>query len=309
MNSGKQSGESERRKRKKAQRIAEARPLPAKISIAIDVDELPAKIRSAALGSGHFPYAEKLDPDLYQDQLECLQIELVKMLDWVKRKGERVIILFEGRDGAGKGGTIQRLTEHLNPRSVRIVALAAPTPREAGEWYFQRYIEHLPTKGEIVVLDRSWYNRAGVECVFGFCTPEQTRGFLAEAPNFEAMLARDGIRIIKLFLAVGREMQIMRLHARWLDPLNRWKLSALDFKAVDHFDDYSAAFAAMFKATDHAAAPWTIVLANDKKRLRLETIRHVLEMIPYDNKNIEEIGETDRKIVLSAATYLDMGVL
>jgi polyphosphate kinase 2 len=273
----------------------------------INVDELPKHIKQAALGSGNFPYDKLLGKREYQAQLYELQIELVKMLDWIKRSGERLIILFEGRDGAGKGGTIQRLTKNLNPRAVRIIALPKPTPTEAQEWYFQRYVNYLPPKGEIAIFDRSWYNRASVERVFHFCTEEDTKHFLNEAPLFEAMLARDGIRIVKFFLTIGREMQIKRLHSRWNDPLRRWKLSKIDFQAIDHWDDYSTAYEQMLTATDSAPAPWTIVRANDKRRLRLEVIRHLLDVLAYEEKDVKSLGETDPRIVLSAASYLGTG--
>lgn len=281
--------------------------IAADVKFRIDAADLPPGIKSSALGSGDFPYSQKLGKAQYRPQLRQLQIELVKMLDWVKREGERIVIIFEGRDGAGKGGAIQRLTEHLNPRSVRIVALPKPTESEAGQWYFQRYIAHLPPCGEIAVFDRSWYNRAAVENVFGFCTPQQTTAFLHEAPIFEGMLARDGIRIIKFFLSIGREMQIKRLHSRWRDPVRRWKLSDIDFAAIDKWDAYSGAFEAMLVATDSAAAPWTVVHANDKRRLRLETIRHILCVIPYESKDREAIGKLDARIVVPAAAFLGAG--
>jgi len=276
-------------------------------SFRIDMDKLPRKIEEAAFRSGNFPYDKQLKTERYEKELEGLQIELLKMLDWVKAKGERVVIVFEGRDAAGKGGAIARVTQHLNPRYVPIVALPKPDEREAGQWYFQRYVEHMPSKGQIVIFDRSWYNRAGVERVFNFCTPAQTTEFLHEAPNFETMLARDGIRIIKLFLTIGREMQMKRLHARWHDPLKRWKLSPLDFKASDNWDDYSAAFEKMLSTTDSAAAPWTIFRANDKHRTRLEVIRHILDVVPYEGKDRTVVGTADSKIVLSAPAYLAEG--
>lgn len=265
------------------------------------------KIKKAALKSGDFPYDKKLEKSAYKPQLRDLQIELVKMLDWVKREGERLVIVFEGRDAAGKGGTIQRLTQHLNPRSVRVVALPKPTEREAGQWYFQRYAAHLPPRGEIAIFDRSWYNRATVEPVFGFCTPQAAKAFLYEAPIFEAMLARDGVRIIKFFLSIGREMQIKRLLSRWRDPVRRWKLTDIDMASIDKWDAYSAAFETMLMSTDSAAAPWTVVYANDKLRLRLETIRHVLDVIPYGPKDRKAIGNLDPKIIVSAATFLGLG--
>ena len=276
-------------------------------SFRFDMPDLPKEVRAAALTAGGYPYDARLPEKHYLRDLHRLQIELVKLLSWVKAEGERLVILFEGRDAAGKGGTISRLTEHLNPRSARVVALPKPTEAEAGQWYFQRYAEHLPTRGEIAIFDRSWYNRAGVERVFGFCTDAESERFLIEAPNFEAMLARDGIRIVKFFLTIGRETQMKRLHARWHDPLDRWKLSDLDFKALEKWDAYSAAFERMLSLTDSAEAPWTVVRANDKRRLRLEVMRHLLDVLPYTGKDEAAIGKPDHKICVSAATYLGTG--
>jgi polyphosphate kinase len=273
----------------------------------IDLDTLPEGIADAAFQSGGFPYDKRLKKKRYDKELRKLQIELLKMLDWVKTSGERVVILFEGRDAAGKGGTITRLTQHLNPRYVRVVALSKPTETEAGQWYFQRYAQNLPAKGQIAIFDRSWYNRSGVEHVFGFCTPEQTTSFLHEAPAFEAMLARDGIRLVKFFFSIGREMQMVRLHDRWHDPLKRWKLSPLDFEAIARWDAYSQAFETALAATDTAEAPWTVIRANDKRRTRLETIRHLLDVLPYKDKDDKAIGKLDRKIALSATAFLGDG--
>jgi polyphosphate kinase 2 len=273
----------------------------------IKADDLPDHVAKHALASGDFPYSDRMKSDDYEKQLEALQIELVHMLASVRKNRERVVIVFEGRDAAGKGGAINRLTAHLNPRSARVIALSKPTETEAGQWYFQRYLAHMPTAGEIAIFDRSWYNRAGVEPVFGFCTPEQTEHFLEETPHVESMLARDGIRLIKIFLSIGREMQMKRLHKRWRDPLARWKLSDIDFQAIEKFDDYSRAYDAMLAATDRAEAPWTIIRANDKRRARLETIRHVLLSLDYEGKDKKAVGEADDRIVLSAQTYLKNG--
>ena len=273
----------------------------------IDAKRLPAWIDDAAMRSGGFPYDKRVKRKAYATDLYRLQIEMLKLLDWVKRDKQRVVVVMEGRDAAGKGGAINRITQHLNPRSVRIVALPKPTDEEARQWYFQRYIGHMPPCGEIAIFDRSWYNRAGVERVFGFCTPEQTDAFLREAPNVEAMLTRDGVHLVKVFLSIGREMQMKRLHARWHDPLKRWKLSDLDFKAIEKWEDYSNAFERMLSATDSAAAPWTVVRANDKHRTRLEIIRHLLTVLPYSKKDDAAIGTIDRKVVLSAAAFLADG--
>ena len=273
----------------------------------IAMDKLPDWIKEGALASGGFPYDSKLPAKQYERELRDLQIELVKLLNWAKTEGERIVIVFEGRDAAGKGGAIQRLTAHLNPRSARVVALPKPTSREAGQWYFQRYVAEMPTHGEMAIFDRSWYNRAGVERVFGFCTPAQSNQFIAEAPGFEAMLARDGVRIFKFFLTIGKEMQMLRLHKRWYDPLHRWKVSEIDEKAIEKWSDYSAAFDRMLRETDTKDAPWTVIRANDKRRARLECIRHLLEALPYKHKDMAVVGKPDRKIALSAARFLDEG--
>ena len=276
-------------------------------AFAIDAPDLPKAVDKAAIASGGYPYDGKLKRKAYAKELRRLQIELLKLLDWVEDKGERIVIVFEGRDAAGKGGTIARLTQHLNPRKAHIVALSKPTPRESDEWYFQRYVPHLPAKGEIVVFDRSWYNRAVVEPVFGFATPQQSEIFLDRVPEFEDMLARDGIRIVKYFLTIGREMQMKRLHARHHDPLKRWKLSGLDYQALDKWDAFSAAIEKMLARSDSAQAPWTVVRANDKRRTRVEVIRHLLEVTPYAGKDQKVVGEIDSKIVLSASSFLGDG--
>lgn len=269
--------------------------------------ELPRELADKAMRSGDYPYDERLKRKLYDKQMAHLQIELQKLASFVRDKGERLVILFEGRDGAGKGGAIKRFTENLNPRTARIVALSKPTETEAGQWYFQRYVSQLPTRGEIALFDRSWYNRPGVERVMGFATPEQASHFLNEVPPFERMLVRDGIRFIKIFLTIGRDMQMTRLHARWNDPLKRWKLSPIDFEALPRFDAYSAAFEDMLRRSCTIEAPWTIVRANDKRRARLETIRHVLLQVPYEGRDDEAIGKVDRRIVLDAQRFLAKG--
>jgi polyphosphate kinase 2 len=273
----------------------------------IRTDDLPDDVAKRALASGDFPYPEKMKLKPYEKELRALQVELVHMLASVKKNNQRVVVVFEGRDAAGKGGAINRLIAHLNPRSAHVIALSKPTETEAGQWYFQRYVARMPTAGEIAIFDRSWYNRAGVEPVFGFCTPEQTKHFLEETPHVESMLARDGIRLVKIFLTIGREMQMKRLHKRWRDPLARWKLSDIDFKAIEKWDDYSRVYDAMLEATDRAEAPWTIIRANDKRRARLEVIRHVLLSLDYDGKDKQAVGEADNRIVLSAQEYLKDG--
>jgi polyphosphate kinase len=269
--------------------------------------ELPPGIDAAAMESGGYPYDKKMKRKRYDEELYALQIELLKLQAWVKDKGERVVIVFEGRDGAGKGGTIHRFTQHLNPRGARIVALAKPSDKEEGEWYFQRYVAQMPTRGEITLFDRSWYNRGGVERVMGFATKEQVRLFLKEAPSVEKLLTRAGIRLVKLFLTIGREMQMKRLHARYHDPLKRWKLSSIDFEAIARWKDYSNAFDEMMETTNTDAAPWTIVRANDKLRARLNAIRVVLDQIPYAGRDKSAIGDIDRRIVIDAKGYLKRG--
>ncbi len=273
----------------------------------IEADSLPEAIIDAAYHSGNYPYGKRMKRKRYNREMEPLQIELQKLARWTAKHGERIVIVFEGRDGAGKGGTIARFTQHLNPRQARIVALSKPSDTEKGQWYLQRYAAEMPAAGEIVFFDRSWYNRAGVERVMGFCTPEQTEHFLHEAPAFEGMLARDGIRLIKLFLTIGREMQMTRLHARWHDPLKRWKLSPIDFEAIPRFDDYSRAFDEMLARTSAEDAPWYIVRSNDKLRARLNAIRHVLRAIPYKDRDEAAIGTLDGEIVIPVSRYLDDG--
>jgi polyphosphate kinase 2 len=272
-----------------------------------DVPSLPKWIDKAALRSGAYPHDDKMKRKAYDRELRLAQIELLKLLSWVKDEGKRLVIVFEGRDAAGKGGVIARVTQHLNPRSVRVVALPKPTDEEARQWYFQRYVARMPPRGEIALFDRSWYNRAGVERVFDFCTPTQTEEFLREAPVFEAMLTRDGVHIVKIFLSIGVEMQMKRLHARWHDPLKRWKLSDIDFKAIEKYDDYSRAFERMLEATDCPEAPWMVVLANDKRRERLAVIRHILTALPYTGKDEKAVGAVDKKILLTAKQFLANG--
>ncbi|WP_082980246.1 polyphosphate kinase 2 [Labrys sp. WJW] len=273
----------------------------------LDDLDLPPEIDEAAFRSGNYPHKEKLKSKTYERDLRALQIELLKAQTWVKEQGERVVVVFEGRDTAGKGGAIHRFTQHLSPRDARVVALSKPTPTEQGQWYFQRYVSQLPTKGEIAIFDRSWYNRGGVEPVMGFCTPEQTDKFLHEAPQFEAMLVRDGVRLFKLFLTIGQAMQLKRLHARYADPLKQWKLSPIDHQAVGKWDDYSQAYDRMLEATDTVDTPWTIIKANDKLRTRLAAIRAVLADLPYPDKDEKLVGGQDSKIVLSAERFLANG--
>jgi polyphosphate kinase 2 len=272
----------------------------------INNPELPKAIKKAAFKSGGYPYDDKLDKNEYDTQIYALQKQLVLHQAHMAKAGTRIILVFEGRDAAGKGGTIKRFLENLNPRYNLIAALPKPNDRERTQWYFQRYVEWLPAAGEMVLFDRSWYNRAGVEPVMGFSTPEQTAQFLEEAPEFEKRLTNDGIRVFKFWLSIGREMQLKRFHDRRHDPLKTWKLSPVDLKALDLWDDYSAARNTMLKATDSRHAPWTVIRANDKLRLRLNAIRTVLHGLNYEGKDEAEIGEIDRKIVLNAEDYLEM---
>ena len=244
-----------------------------------------------------YPYGERMTRDYYEREKRLLQIELVKLQNWVKDTGQRVIIVFEGRDAAGKGGTIKRFTEHLNPRGARIVALEKPTERERTQWYFQRYVTHLPSAGEIVMFDRSWYNRAGVERVMGFCTPEEYLEFMREAPEYERMLVNSGIALTKFWFSVSRLEQRTRFVIRQVDPVRQWKLSPMDIESLDKWDGYTTAKEAMFFYTDTEDAPWTVVKSNDKKRARLEAMRHILELFDYDGKDTEVVGKPDRKII------------
>jgi polyphosphate kinase len=244
-----------------------------------------------------YPYDERMPRDEYERAKRLLQIELVKLQNWVKDTGQRLIIVFEGRDAAGKGGTIKRFTEHLNPRGATVVALEKPSERERTQWYFQRYVTHLPAAGEIVLFDRSWYNRAGVERVMGFCTEEEYLEFMREAPEFERMLVHSGLSLTKFWFSVSRSEQRTRFVIRQVDPVRQWKLSPMDIKSLDKWDAYTDAKDAMFADTSTANAPWTVVKSNDKKRARLEAMRHILERFDYDRKDPEIVGKPDRKII------------
>ena len=224
----------------------------------------------------------RLKKAVYEAELVRLQAELVTMQEWVKREGERVVLVFEGRDAAGKGSAIKRVTEYLNPRSARVAALPMPTERQRAQWYFQRYIGHLPAAGEIVLFDRSWYNRAGVERVLGYCTPQEHQRFLRQCPIFERMLVEDGIRLHKYWFSVSDAEQQRRFESRLTDPMRRWKLSTTDVESITHWEDYSRAKDEMMVHTDIAAAPWLVVESEDKRRSRLNMIAHPLSQIPYE---------------------------
>lgn len=269
-------------------------PLPKGFSL--DDPEFPKALEDAAMRSGGYPYDKRLKREAFEEQLHKLQVELVKLQMHTLKARQRILILYEGRDGAGKGSCIKAFSEHLNPRHVRNVALTKPTETERGQLYFQRYAAHLPTAGEIVLFDRSWYNRAGVERVMGFCTPDQLATFLREAPEFEGLLVRDGIRFFKFYLSIGREMQLKRFHERRHDPLKQWKLSDVDIAALNKFDAYSHAQLEMFRFTHTAIAPWVVVRANDQRRARLETIRTVLLAVDYEGRDLDAIGKIDPQI-------------
>jgi polyphosphate kinase 2 len=238
---------------------------------------------------------DRLPRKLYEAELLRLQRELVNMSYWVRDEGARVLVLFEGRDAAGKGGVIKRITEYLSPRIARVVALPTPSEREQSQWYFQRFVQHLPAAGEIALFDRSWYNRAGVETVMGFCTAEQQRAFLQQCPVFERLLVEDGIILLKYWLSVSDTEQERRFRDRSQDPMKRWKLSALDLKARTRFVDYSRAKDAMFVHTDTAWAPWFVVEADDKRRARINCISHALSKIPYQHDELEPVKIPERQ--------------
>ena len=247
--------------------------------------------------TGHYPYKYKMLRKDYEGQKFRLQAELLKLQAWVKESRQRVIILFEGRDAAGKGGTIKRFMDHMNPRGARVVALDKPGDVERGQWYFQRYIQHLPTAGEIVLFDRSWYNRAGVERVMGFCSQADYEEFLRQAPEFERHLVRSGIHLIKFWFSVSREEQRRRFKERQNHPLKQWKLSPIDMASLDKWDDYTRAKEAMFFHTDTADSPWTVIKSDDKKRARLNAMRYVLHALPFNGKEPERIGLVDDLLV------------
>ena len=244
-----------------------------------------------------YPYETKMSRAEYEKQKRRLQIELLKFQNWSMRTGARHLILFEGRDAAGKGGTIQRFTEHLNPRGARVVALDKPTDREKSQWYFQRYVRHLPSAGEMVLFDRSWYNRAGVERVMGFCSPAEYAEFIRHAPLFEQMLIETGINLVKFWCSVSPAEQRTRFAIRLIDPVREWKFSPMDLESVDRWADYTEAKEAMFAATDTDISPWIVVKSNDKKRARINAMRHVLSRYDYDGKDHDAVGEADPLIV------------
>lgn len=256
---------------------------------------------------GGYPYRNLMSRKSYEKAKYQLQVELLKLQAWVKESGQKVVILFEGRDAAGKGGAIKRFMEHLNPRGSRVVALEKPTDIEKGQWYFQRYIEHLPTSGEIVMFDRSWYNRAGVERVMGFCTDAEYDEFMRQAPEFERNLVRSGIHLVKFWFSVSRDEQRRRFRERRIHPLKQWKLSPIDLASLDKWDEYTAAKESMFYHTDTAEAPWTVIKSDCKKRARLNAMRYVLHKLAYDNKDVNNIGSVDPLLVGRAHVVYEHG--
>jgi len=256
---------------------------------------------------GGYPYKNLLSRRSYERQKYRVQVELLKLQAWVKDTHQRVIVLFEGRDAAGKGGAIRRFMEHLNPRGARVVALEKPTEEERGQWYFQRYVEHLPTAGEIVLFDRSWYNRAGVERVMGFCTDAEYQEFMRQAPEFERMLVRQGIHVFKFWFSVSKREQQRRFREREVHPLKQWKLSPIDLASLHKWDDYTAAKEAMFFHTDTSDAPWIVIKSDCKKRARLNAMRYLLHRLDYEKKDADQIGAVDPLIVGRAAVIFERG--
>lgn len=301
-------------KRSTASRKSAVFPLIAEIDAQIR-ENIPAslvkKVRSTPskkeIISPIYPYATTMSRVTYERKIRLLHIELVKMQSWVIESGERIVMLFEGRDAAGKGGTIKRFTENLNPRGARVAALAKPTETERGQWYFQRYVKEMPTRGEIVFFDRSWYNRAGVEKVMGFCTPPEYLEFMRQAPEFERMLVRSGIRLFKFWFSVSREEQLRRFISRAHDPLKQWKLSPMDVQSLGRWKEYTKAKEDMLFYTDTADAPWTIVRSDDKKRARLNAIMFLLSHIPYKGKDKALLKDLDPLLIGSAKDIYESG--
>jgi len=281
--------------------LKETEPAAPRLPVAPD-EELAEDWRE-----GGYPYKNLMSRKNYEKQKYRLQVELLKLQAWVKETGQKVVILFEGRDAAGKGGTIKRFMEHLNPRGARVVALEKPTDLERGQWYFQRYVQHLPTRGEIVLFDRSWYNRSGVERVMGFCTSEEYLEYMRQCPEFERNLAHSDVHLIKFWFSVSRSEQRRRFKERESHPLKQWKLSPIDMASLDKWEDYTKAKEAMFFYTDTADAPWTVIKSDCKKRARLNAMRYLLHKLPYSNKDLERIGPLDPLIVGRAHVVFERG--
>ncbi len=271
------------------------------------VTQHPDEVLATDWRSGGYPYKNLMARKTYEEQKYLLQVELLTLQAWVKENKQRVVILFEGRDAAGKGGAIKRFMEHLNPRGARVVALEKPTEVERGQWYFQRYVQHLPTAGEIALFDRSWYNRAGVERVMGFCSQSEYEEFMRQAPEFERHLVRSGVHLIKFWFSVSREEQRRRFKERKTHPLKQWKLSPIDMASLDKWDDYTKAKEAMFFETDTADSPWTVIKSDCKKRARLNAMRYVLQKLPYKAKDAKNIGTLDNLIVGRAHVVYERG--
>jgi polyphosphate kinase 2 len=292
----------------KAKIAVKVKPANGKARSDFDVNDptLPQWVEDEALTSGGYPYDKKLKRDDYDEGLRLLQIELLKLQNWARDTGARVVIFVDGRDAAGKGSSIKRFMEHLNPRHAKHVALAKPTEAERGQWYFQRHLAHMPNAGDIVLFERSWYNRASVEPVMGFSTPEETQHFLAEAPKVEALLIRDGMYFFKFWLSIGRATQLKRFHDRRHDPLKTWKLSDIDLAAIGKWDAYSEAAEEMFRRTHTPDSPWTVVRANDKRRTRLNMLRAVLAKVPYAKKDEAVVGTPDPLLVGAGPAFFTM---
>jgi len=270
----------------------------------LDNPYLPQLIAEQALVSGNYPYDKKLKNSRYEQKLLLLQIELVKLQTHLRKSGERIVAVFEGRDAAGKGGVVKRYRENLNPRNTKVIALSAPSDREREQWYFQRYTCHMPTGGETMLFDRSWYNRAVVEPVMGFCTPQQTELFFEEVPSYEKMLVQDGIKLFKFWLNISRPMQIKRFHDRRHSPLKHWKLSPVDLRALGKWDEYTSARNQMLERSHTESAPWTIIRANDKRRARLGALASVLNSMDYAGKDKKLVGDIDQNIIMSATDFM-----
>jgi polyphosphate kinase len=275
--------------------------------MALDKSANPDQELAARWRDGGYPYQNLMTRRNYEKQKYGLQVELLKLQAWVKETGQRVVVLFEGRDAAGKGGTIKRFMENLNPRGARVVALEKPSEIEKGQWYFQRYVQHLPTAGEIALFDRSWYNRAGVERVMGFCSEAEYLEFMRQAPEFERMMVRNGIHLVKFWFSVSRDEQRRRFRERRVHPLKQWKLSPIDLASLDKWDSYTKAKEAMFFYTDTADAPWTVIKSDCKKRARLNGMRYILHRVPYASKDTERIGQLDPLIVGRANVVYEQG--
>ncbi|MBI5434645.1 MAG: polyphosphate kinase 2 [Planctomycetes bacterium] len=272
---------------------------PRKRPPAMSTNQEPSSVQPPA------PLPQRMQRKQYEALKIPLQVELLKLQNWVKQERQKVILLFEGRDAAGKGGTIKRFMEHLNPRSAKVIALEKPSEQERGQWYFQRYVQHLPAAGEIALFDRSWYNRVGVETVMGFCTPKERLEFLRQAPMLERMLVNSGIRLFKLWFSVSRKEQVRRFIARRKDPLKQWKLSPIDLASLDKWDAYTEAKEEMFFYTDTADAPWTVIRSDDKKRARVNCLRHVLASVPYAGKNERVVVDPDPGIIIRAKDLIE----